>query len=82
MQKCTAEDVGRQRSQGSPARPASVVRQPRYRPDADLAQTGEPLVGPGPVEMIRVIGRDALPQDRVSKGADAQPGKTTEIIFL
>jgi hypothetical protein len=43
------------------ARPAAVVDEPGDRPDLELAQPREPLVGPRPVSRSEPIGRHPLP---------------------
>jgi hypothetical protein len=61
-------------------RPAAVVDEADDGPHPEVAQAGQALVGPRPVDDRGVRARRALlPQHRVAQGADAEPREAFEV---
>src|SRR5688572_609845 len=55
------------------------MQQPDDRPDTELAQPAEPGIGPLPVDCVEAVGRQPLPQHRVSQGPQPDRSKAIEV---
>ncbi len=61
------------------ARARAVMEEAADHLDAALAKHGEPVVGPGEIELVRAFRSDRLPQDRESDRRQAEPGHQVDV---